>query len=124
VGFSTAGAASQFLPGRIAAKLRPVTEQIAAVLMGAATQASALAVLPIFFAEGFFFLLINTDLLMVGHITDQQHVAIYFATAISMLLEAVLLSNAVHRTMQITTLILFPRQHIQHARSYSSEETS
>jgi len=92
--------------------------------MGAVPQASALAVLPIFFAEGFFFFLINTDVLMVGHITDQQHVAIYFATAISILLEAVLLSNAVHRTMQITTLILFPPQHIQHARSYSSEETS
>ena len=124
MGFSTAGAASQFLLGRIAARLHPVTEQIAAVLMGAVPQASALAVLPIFFAEGFFFFLINTDVLMVGHITDQQQVAIYFATAISMLLDAVLLSNAVHRTMQITTLLMFPRQHIQHARSYSSEETS
>lgn len=35
--------------------------------------------LPIFFVEGFFFLLINVDVLMVGHIMDPQHVAIYFA---------------------------------------------
>ena len=36
--------------------------------------------LPIFFVEGFFFLLINVDVLMVGHAMDPQHVAIYFAT--------------------------------------------
>lgn len=36
--------------------------------------------LPIFFVEGFFFLLINVDVLMVGYAMDPQHVAIYFAT--------------------------------------------
>lgn len=36
--------------------------------------------LPIFLVEGFFFLLINVDVLMVGHIMDPQHVGIYFAT--------------------------------------------
>ncbi|WP_112814512.1 lipopolysaccharide biosynthesis protein [Brucella pseudogrignonensis] len=35
--------------------------------------------LPIFLVEGFFFLLINVDVLMVGHAMDPQHVAIYFA---------------------------------------------
>ncbi|MBV2141897.1 lipopolysaccharide biosynthesis protein [Falsochrobactrum sp. TDYN1] len=35
--------------------------------------------LPIFFVEGFFFLLINVDVLMVGRAMDPQHVAIYFA---------------------------------------------
>ncbi len=35
--------------------------------------------LPIFLVEGFFFLLINVDVLMVGHALDPEHVAIYFA---------------------------------------------
>ncbi|WP_420960622.1 lipopolysaccharide biosynthesis protein [Brucella sp. IR073] len=35
---------------------------------------------PIFLVEGFFFLLINVDVLMVGHFMDPDHVAIYFAT--------------------------------------------
>lgn len=35
--------------------------------------------LPIFLVEGFFFLLINVDVLMVGREMDPQHVAIYFA---------------------------------------------
>src|SRR5690606_15084182 len=34
---------------------------------------------PIFFVEGFFFLLINVDVLMVGRAMDPEHVAIYFA---------------------------------------------
>jgi O-antigen/teichoic acid export membrane protein len=34
---------------------------------------------PIFLVEGFFFLLINVDVLMVGHFMDPDHVAIYFA---------------------------------------------
>ena len=35
--------------------------------------------LPIFLVEGFFFLLINVDVLMVGRALDPEHVAIYFA---------------------------------------------
>ncbi len=35
--------------------------------------------LPIFLIEGFFFLLINIDVLMVGHLTDPDSVATYFA---------------------------------------------
>lgn len=35
--------------------------------------------LPIFFIEGFFFLLINVDVLMVGHMMDPESVAMYFA---------------------------------------------
>ncbi|PRD40947.1 multi antimicrobial extrusion protein MatE [Phyllobacterium phragmitis] len=35
---------------------------------------------PIFLVEGFFFLLINVDVLMVGHFMDPGHVAVYFAT--------------------------------------------
>jgi len=35
---------------------------------------------PIFLVEGFFFLLINVDVLMVGHFMDPDHVAVYFAT--------------------------------------------
>ncbi|RCS22478.1 lipopolysaccharide biosynthesis protein [Phyllobacterium salinisoli] len=35
--------------------------------------------LPIFLVEGFFFLLINVDVLMVGHFMDPDHVAVYFA---------------------------------------------
>ncbi|PYE88974.1 lipopolysaccharide biosynthesis protein [Phyllobacterium leguminum] len=35
---------------------------------------------PIFLVEGFFFLLINVDVLMVGHYMDPDHVAVYFAT--------------------------------------------
>ena len=35
--------------------------------------------LPIFLVEGFFFLLINVDVLMVGHALDPARVAIYFA---------------------------------------------
>jgi O-antigen/teichoic acid export membrane protein len=35
--------------------------------------------LPIFLVEGFFFLLINIDVLMVGHALDPEQVAIYFA---------------------------------------------
>ena len=36
--------------------------------------------LPIFFVEGFLFLLTNADVLVVGHFMDPQHVAVYFAT--------------------------------------------
>lgn len=46
-----------------------------------------------------------------------------FSTAFSMLLEAILLSLAVHKTMQITMFILIPRKRSQQARSTSSEET-
>ncbi len=35
--------------------------------------------LPIFLVEGFFFLLINVDVLMVGHVLPPEQVAIYFA---------------------------------------------
>ncbi|MGO1162545.1 lipopolysaccharide biosynthesis protein [Brucella pseudogrignonensis] len=35
--------------------------------------------LPMFLVEGFFFLLINVDVLMVGHMMEPQDVAIYFA---------------------------------------------
>lgn len=46
-----------------------------------------------------------------------------FSTALSMLLEAVLLSTAVRRTMQITMFIFFPRNTTSDARSKPSEET-
>lgn len=36
--------------------------------------------LPIFFVEGFFFLLMNTDVLLVGYFMEPHDVAIYFAT--------------------------------------------
>lgn len=36
--------------------------------------------LPIFFVEGFMFLLTNADILVVGYFMDPQHVAVYFAT--------------------------------------------
>lgn len=36
--------------------------------------------LPIFFVEGFLFLLTNADVLVVGHFMDPQHVAVYYAT--------------------------------------------
>ncbi|KXF79381.1 multi antimicrobial extrusion protein MatE [Paramesorhizobium deserti] len=36
--------------------------------------------MPIFLVEGFFFLLINVDVLMVGRFMDPDHVAVYFAT--------------------------------------------
>lgn len=36
--------------------------------------------LPIFLVEGFFFLMTNIDVLMVGHYMDPTHVAVYFAT--------------------------------------------
>lgn len=36
--------------------------------------------LPIFFVEGFFFLLMNTDVLLVGYFMEPHDVAVYFAT--------------------------------------------
>jgi O-antigen/teichoic acid export membrane protein len=45
-----------------------------------------------------------------------------FSTAFSMLLEAILLSTAVHKTMHITMFILIPRNRASDARSNSSEE--